>query len=72
VDAQPGRGADDETSERRRVVVIDDITAQEFWDPSWNDRPDPKRELAFNDPRVIGSEFRVNAAQGALLCVRRT
>lgn len=33
-------------------------------------RPDPKRELAFNDDRVIGSEFRPTAEQGALLCVR--
>ncbi len=52
------------------TFVIDDITAQEFWDASWNDRSDPKRELAFNDDRVIGSEFRVTASQGALLCVR--
>ena len=52
------------------TFIIDDITAQEFWDASWNDRSDPKRELAFNDDRVIGSEFRVTASQGALLCVR--
>lgn len=29
------------------LVVVDDLTPEKLWPPSWRGKPDPKRELAF-------------------------
>jgi predicted O-methyltransferase YrrM len=47
-------------------LVLDDLTLEAEWPPQWRGNPDPKRELAFRHPLLIGAEFYVPDARGAV------
>jgi predicted O-methyltransferase YrrM len=40
-------------------LVLDDLTAEAEWPDEWRGKVDPKRELAFRHPLLIGAEFYV-------------
>jgi hypothetical protein len=40
-------------------LVLDDLTAEAEWPDEWRGKADPKRELAFRHPLLIGAEFYV-------------
>jgi len=46
-------------------LLLDDVTAEAEWPDEWRDRPDPKRELAFRHPLLVGAEFYVPDPTGA-------
>jgi len=47
-------------------LVLDDLTVEAEWPDEWRGRPDPKRDLAFRHPLLIGAEFYVPDATGAV------
>jgi predicted O-methyltransferase YrrM len=51
-------------------IVFDDLAPVDMWPPQWDDLVDLKREFAFHNPRVIGSEVRTTATQAALIVTR--
>ncbi|XOV85155.1 MAG: O-methyltransferase [bacterium] len=55
----------------RGIIVIDDLTPEELWPPSWRGKPDPKRELAFNSGYFMSTEIRTSSETSALIMVRR-
>jgi len=51
-------------------IVFDDLLPIELWLPDWDDLVDEKREFAFRNSRVIGTEVRTTAAQVAIIAPR--
>lgn len=51
-------------------IVFDDLTPIELWPAEWDDLVDVKREFAFRNPRVIGTEIRTTATQAAIIATR--
>ena len=51
-------------------LVLDDLTVEAEWPEAWRGNPDPKRELAFRHPLVVGAEFYVPNPAGAIGGVR--
>jgi predicted O-methyltransferase YrrM len=47
-------------------LVLDDLTAEAEWPDEWRGEADPKRELAFRHPLLIGAEFYVPDSTGAV------
>jgi len=52
------------------VLILDDVTPEEYWPDAWQGQRDRKREFALRDDRLLSSEFRVTNREGGLLCVR--
>jgi predicted O-methyltransferase YrrM len=51
-------------------IVFDDLTPIDQWPPEWDDLIDLKREFAFRNPNVIGTEVRTTATQVAIIATR--
>ncbi len=51
-------------------IVMDDLTPVDLWPPHWQDFVDRKRELAFANPRIAGTEIRTSPVTSALLLTR--
>jgi predicted O-methyltransferase YrrM len=51
-------------------IVFDDLLPIELWPPEWDDLVDEKREFAFRNPRMIGTEIRITASQVAIIVTR--
>lgn len=51
-------------------IVMDDLIPVEMWPPEWEDQIDLKREFAFSNPRVVGTEVRTTAKTVALIITR--
>jgi predicted O-methyltransferase YrrM len=51
-------------------IVMDDLIPVELWPPDWDEIIDAKREFAFANPRVVGTEVRTTAATSALIVTR--
>lgn len=47
-------------------LLLDDLTAEAEWPDEWRHGPDPKRELAFRHPLLVGAEFYVPGSTGAV------
>jgi predicted O-methyltransferase YrrM len=47
-------------------LVLDDLTAETEWPDDWRHHLDPKRELAFRHPLLVGAEFYVPGPTGAV------
>jgi predicted O-methyltransferase YrrM len=47
-------------------LVLDDLTVAAEWPDEWRGNADPKRELAFRHPLLIGAEFYVPDSTGAV------
>jgi predicted O-methyltransferase YrrM len=47
-------------------LVLDDLTVESEWPNEWRGNADPKRELAFRHPLLIGAEFYVPDSTGAV------
>jgi predicted O-methyltransferase YrrM len=52
------------------IMVIDDLTPEEYWPDDWRGIPDPKRELAFQSGLFISTELRIRSRSAILLMVR--
>jgi predicted O-methyltransferase YrrM len=52
------------------IMVIDDLTPEEYWPDDWRGTPDPKRELAFHSGLFTSTELRVRPDAAILLMVR--
>ena len=53
------------------IMLMDDVTPEQFWPEDWRGKPDPKRELAFNSGYFQSVEVRVRADASVLLMVRK-
>jgi predicted O-methyltransferase YrrM len=51
-------------------IVFDDLGPLELWPSEWDDLIDQKREFAFNNSRVVGTEVRITATQVAIIVTR--
>jgi predicted O-methyltransferase YrrM len=51
-------------------IVFDDLIPIELWPSDWDALIDAKREFAFRNPRVIGTEVRTTATQVAIIATR--
>ena len=51
-------------------IVFDDLAPLELWPLEWDELVDLKREFAFHNPRVIGTEVRTTATQVAVIATR--
>jgi hypothetical protein len=51
-------------------IVFDDLLPIELWPPEWEDLVDGKREFAFHNPRVLGTEVRTTPTQSAIIATR--
>ena len=63
----------DEFTQMVRVggkIVFDDLTPVEQWPAEWDELVDPKREFAFRNPRLLGTEVRTTATQVAIIATR--
>jgi predicted O-methyltransferase YrrM len=47
-------------------LVLDDLTVEAEWPDEWHGKADPKRELAFRHPLLVGAEFYVPDSTGAV------
>lgn len=51
-------------------IVFNDLMPVELWPPDWDELVDPKREFAYRNPKVIGTEIRTTATQVAIIATR--
>ena len=51
-------------------IIFDDLLPLELWPPEWEDLVDPKREFAYRNPRLIGTEIRTASSQVAVIATR--
>jgi len=51
-------------------IIFDDLMPIELWPPDWDDVVDAKREFAFRNPRILGTEVRTTATQAAVIATR--
>ena len=51
-------------------IVMDDLTPVALWSPDWEATIDYKREFAFANPRVIGTEVLTTPTTAALIVTR--
>jgi predicted O-methyltransferase YrrM len=51
-------------------TVMDDLTPVELWPSDWDEIIDSKREFAFSNPRVFGTEVRTTTRTSALIVTR--
>ena len=54
----------------RWAMVMDDLTPVEQWPPEWDEIVDAKREFAFANSRVVGTEVRTTPTTSALILTR--
>ena len=52
------------------MMVVDDLTPEEYWPAGWKGKPDPKRELAFRSGYFQATEVRTRADSAVLLMIR--
>lgn len=52
------------------LLVLDDLTPEEYWPPEWQGQPDPVRIFWLNDRRVAATEIRVTATSAVILATR--
>lgn len=52
------------------LILLDDLTPEEYWPPEWQGRTDPIREFWLKDPRVAATEIRVTAKNSVILATR--
>lgn len=53
------------------MLLMDDLTPEQFWPASWRGQPDPKRELAFTSGLFTATEVRTGERTSALVMVRK-
>jgi predicted O-methyltransferase YrrM len=51
-------------------IVMDDLTPVELWPSDWDEMIDAKRDFAFANPRVFGTEVRTTPKTSALIVTR--
>ncbi|MEH1963936.1 MAG: class I SAM-dependent methyltransferase [Nostoc sp.] len=52
------------------LILLDDLTPEEYWPPEWHGRTDPIREFWLKDPRIAAIEIRVTAKNSVILATR--
>lgn len=52
------------------LIVLDDLTPEEFWPEEWRGRPDLPRAFWLNDPRLAATEVRVTGRSSVILATR--
>ncbi|WP_445634361.1 O-methyltransferase [Nostoc sp. DSM 114161] len=52
------------------LIILDDLTPEEYWPPEWQGRTDPVREFWLKDPHIIATEIRVTARHAVILATR--
>lgn len=52
------------------LILLDDLTPEEYWPPEWHGRTDPIREFWLKDPRIAAIEIRVTARNSVILATR--
>ncbi len=52
------------------LVVLDDLTPEEYWPPEWRGRPDVVREFWLNDARLRATEVLTTPRTAAILATR--
>jgi len=52
------------------LIVLDDLTPEEYWPPEWQGRTDPVREFWLKDSRIAATEIRVTAKNAVILAMR--
>lgn len=52
------------------VVVLDDLTPEEYWPEEWKGQPDPVREFWLKSQRVVSTEIRVTPGHAVILATR--
>ncbi len=76
--ASPGEGANREMEQivhATRVgglIVMDDLSPQEYWPEEWRGRPDPLREFWLNDARLAATEVLTTPRMTVILATRLT
>ncbi len=74
--AYPGEGANREMEHIVRamrvggLIVMDDLSPQEYWPEEWRGRPDPLRELWLNDARLAATEVLTTPRTTVILATR--
>lgn len=52
------------------LLVLDDLSPEEYWPPEWQGKPDRTREFWLNDRRLLATEVRVTASHVCILATR--
>ena len=52
------------------MVVMDDLTPEEYWPQEWHGRPDPVRAFWLNDPRLNATEVLTTPRTSLILATR--
>jgi len=52
------------------LVVLDDLTPEEYWPPAWRGQPDVVRAFWLNDARLLATEVRTTVRTAAILATR--
>jgi len=52
------------------LVVLDDLTPEEYWPPEWRGQPDVVRAFWLNDARLMATEVRTTVRTAAILATR--
>jgi len=54
------------------LIVMDDLSPQEYWPEEWRGRPDPLRAFWLNDARLAATEVLTTPRTTAILATRLT
>ncbi len=74
--ASPGEGVNREMERIVRamriggVIVMDDLSPEEYWPEEWRGRPDPVRKVWLNDARLTATEVLTTPRTTAILATR--
>ncbi|MFL9461314.1 O-methyltransferase [Tolypothrix campylonemoides VB511288_2] len=52
------------------LILLDDLTPEEYWPSQWQGRTDPIREFWLKDPHIAATEIRVTAKNSVILATR--
>ncbi len=49
------------------IALLDDLTPEDQWPETWSGKPDKRRELWLNDPRLVGTEILTTPSTAIIL-----
>mgnify|MGYP000279794898 CR=1 FL=1 len=53
------------------MIILDDLTPEEYWPDEWKGQPDDVREFWLRTDRVVATEVRVTERHAVILATRR-
>ncbi|BFH62924.1 O-methyltransferase [Paenibacillus azoreducens] len=56
--------------ESRGLLLIDDLTPEEYWPDEWKGRPDPVRDYWLNHPKMFANEILLTQREACIIATK--